>query len=113
MLTPDDTQNIKAQLREIYGPLKAPRPKREQFVYFIECAGLIKIGVSVNPETRLASIQTANGHTARLLATVPGGTRLERQLHEKFKASRVGGEWFKPTNEIREYLREISPEQTA
>ena len=39
-----------------------------------------------------------------LLATRPGGAKLERKLHRRFAAARSHGEWFRPTRELLAYI---------
>lgn len=50
----------------------------ETFVYFTECADSIKIGYSREPEQRAKALRGS------LLATAPGGRRLESLLHKRF-----------------------------
>jgi hypothetical protein len=66
-------------------------------VYFIEeeGTGLIKIGHSNDTMARLASLQTGNPRKLTLLREIEGkGEDLERELHERYKANRLNGEWF-------------------
>lgn len=67
------------------------------FVYVIhdEKADLCKIGFSKDPLRRLKNLQTGHASTLRLLACFNGGSRLEDQLHAKFNAQRVRGEWYR------------------
>ncbi len=73
------------------------------WVYFIEAigAGVIKIGISQNPEARLRSLQTASPTPLRLIVAVYGTANLERRLHRKFSPMRRNGEWFADCQEIR------------
>ncbi|MBU1319051.1 MAG: GIY-YIG nuclease family protein [candidate division Zixibacteria bacterium] len=64
-----------------------------QLVYFIESNGKIKIGVSTFPEARLKQLKTGNPD-AVLLASVPGGRFLEKELHIRHEIDRCSGEWF-------------------
>ena len=83
-------------------------------VYFIvdEQRQVVKIGMSQNPENRLKELQTGNPHPLTLAAIVPGGYVLERQLHERFAAHRLSGEWFQLTREIRGQIESLKA-QTA
>jgi hypothetical protein len=68
-------------------------------VYFIQHGegGDIKIGhTSRDPYGRMAALQTGTPLVLTLLATVPGGSKEEGELHEKFTALKVRGEWFRP-----------------
>ncbi|MFJ6775736.1 GIY-YIG nuclease family protein [Kitasatospora sp. NPDC091257] len=66
------------------------------FVYVVgsPVARPVKIGRSVDPPSRLASLQAGSPVELRLLATFPGGPRLEKYLHVRFADQRVHGEWF-------------------
>lgn len=73
-------------------------------VYFAQAGDRIKIGWSRNVATRIATLQTANADPLHLLATVPGARSLERQLHERFAAARLSGEWFEATPDLLAYI---------
>jgi hypothetical protein len=70
--------------------VEALKDSGEPSVYFAERDGLIKIGVSIHPRSRVA------GQAAALLATLPGDARTETALHLAFADLRVEGEWFRP-----------------
>lgn len=76
------------------------------FVYFIqgESGGAIKIGYTQDVKARLKSLQTGHPDVLVLLACFPGNQSDERDLHEKFDAFRLRGEWFKPSEFV---LREV------
>lgn len=73
-------------------------------VYFAQVGDRIKIRWSRNVATRVATLQTANADPIHLLATIPGARSLERQLHERFAAARVSGEWFEATPDLLAYI---------
>ena len=54
-------------------------------VYFIRHDGHIKIGKSVDPWKRLASLQTAHHDTLEMVAIMPGSEDLEAGLHPAFR----------------------------
>lgn len=66
-------------------------------IYFIQNAeaNVVKIGVSVDPEQRLASLQTAHHSPLKLLGSIPGGFSEESELHRRFASFRLHGEWFR------------------
>ncbi len=70
----------------------------------------IKIGVSNNVESRKKQIEyKLNCSLKTLFIEYNGGYERERELHEKFKKYRIydkeiGREWFKPSDEIFEYI---------
>jgi hypothetical protein len=57
--------------------------------------GLIKIGTSTAHKTRFSDLRREHGQL-RLLLAYPGGRRDEADLHVRFAALRVEGEWFRP-----------------
>lgn len=76
-------------------------------VYFIQAgaSGPIKIGVSVDPISRMAQMQTGMPETLRLLAFIAGTRDDERKLHIKLAAHRIRGEWFHPHQDVLGALR--------
>jgi hypothetical protein len=77
------------------------------FVYFMRLEsplGEIKIGVSSDVEARRASLQSNNPYPIIILATRPGGVREEYAVQRKFLHLRLRGEWFKPDEELLEYI---------
>lgn len=74
-----------------------------RFVYFIQAisGGPIKIGVGRDPASRLLALQPGNPEQLRIIGVIRGGGFVrERDLHVRFRASRMYGEWFKPTPEL-------------
>jgi T5orf172 domain len=69
------------------------------FVYFAKKRGLIKIGFSSDPRTRLRAL----GRT-RFLGCMLGGRELEKKLHAMFAKQRVHGEWFKAESTLKDYI---------
>jgi hypothetical protein len=65
-------------------------------VYFIHNrrANAIKIGVSNDPIGRMVFLQTGCPDRLEMACTVPGGTLEEAELHRRFAADRISGEWF-------------------
>ena len=66
-------------------------------VYVIEGApGHIKIGISHDPFSRLATLQTASPFPLRLAFSVatPSALNVEREAHAILAAHRAEGEWF-------------------
>lgn len=73
--------------------IEARRPRDGQI------GDLIKIGISSDPDGRLASLQTGNPHPLRLEGVVWLGSReeaaqIEAALHARFAEHRRTGEWF-------------------
>lgn len=77
------------------------------FVYFIGARSLarVKIGQTQgSPHERMRALQTGSPERLEVLAMVHGGPSLEAELHERFAASRVHGEWFDRTPELDAFL---------
>ncbi len=76
-------------------------------IYFIQCQSTnnVKIGYTGgDPEKRKAELQTGSAAGLNLLFTMPGEMSDEKKLHERFAASRVHGEWFRPTHEVLAFV---------
>lgn len=78
-------------------------------VYFIQSGdgGPIKIGYSTNVAVRLADLQTASPHDLTLLASLPGGPKLEKVIHRGFDEHRIKGEWFRPAEDLLTFIEEV------
>lgn len=81
-----------------YAPWKAD----PSWVYFMRHDQIIKIGYSKNPRKRAAALASAE-----ILATEPGGVERESELHSRFRAHRLHGEWFTPAPELLDYIDEL------
>lgn len=82
------------------------RPGR---VYFMQNGRrrVVKIGYSGDHIERLGSLQAASPDRLRLIATIPGSPAVEAELHKRFRAYRVTGEWFRLEGELAEYVAGI------
>ena len=70
-------------------------PPEPDHLYVIQSEdGPIKIGRSVNPKARVASLQTASPSRLRLVRLYPSEGHRERSLHRTFSPLHVRGEWF-------------------
>lgn len=81
-------------------------------VYFLRAGkrGPVKVGTTLGSSAkyRMAELQTGNAETLYLLGVVPGGVELEREIHARLADHRMRGEWFKPTAEVMEVLKEYA-----
>lgn len=91
--------------------LKAQRTKPQQVYYISDNNGLIKIGISTNVNKRLAALQTGHGHTLALVASHPGTTTDEAELHQRFTHLRERGEWFRAGDDLLDHLASLAPTQ--
>lgn len=104
-MSPEERARVDAALEAWFNndvpPPATPEPIypdewRGHWIYLIASpADLIKVGISRNPDARLASIQSGHHDNLRLLATVAGLAEDEGSLHCKLASYRVRGEWFR------------------
>ena len=66
------------------------------YIYFIQHgdSGPVKIGLSKTPTERVKKLQTGNPRELILRHVIPGDRGVENDLHERFKAALIRGEWF-------------------
>jgi hypothetical protein len=76
----------------------------EPVIYFVECAGFIKIGWSTNWRSRLNNIQISNPLPIKVLLVIGRPEIFEKTMHRQFSKFRYRGEWFRDCQEIREYI---------
>lgn len=79
----------------------------EYTIYFLRNPenGLIKIGRTTNLKKRIRQIELMENTALILLRTMTGEKELEIALHRKFQEMRVSGEWFKPGEELLNFIR--------
>src|SRR5260370_41757231 len=87
------------------------------YVYFIqgEQTRLIKIGISRNPVKRLEDHQTGSPDKLILLGSVLNYSLLnvesfpspERNLHKQFAEERTHGEWFRPSDRLLAFIKNL------
>jgi hypothetical protein len=69
-----------------------------EYCYLIRCetSGNLKIGKAIDAQRRLADLQRGSGTRLTLLAALKtaSGYTLEAEMHERFAAHRLHGEWF-------------------
>ena len=80
----------------------------DQLVYFVGRGNAVKIGIAVNPKDRIRTLQIASPARLKLLATQEGGRKMELQLHDRFKSDHVMGEWFKMSDELKQYINSLA-----
>jgi hypothetical protein len=80
-------------------------------LYFIEteCAERhIKIGIAADAQRRLVKLQMCCPYRLRLLAVIPGKASMEKELHQRFIADRLHGEWFRKSDALLSLIAELS-----
>lgn len=96
-------------------PVDAPATPVEQLaqlpvrVYFIQAVsgGPIKIGMSQNPERRLADLQVGSPVMLRIIGAAAGGQSREAALHRRLAKYRLHGEWFADAPEVLAAIAEV------
>lgn len=65
-------------------------------VYFVQAGkdGPVKIGYAGNVKSRLEQLQCHNAEKLRVLSVIRGSKAVETDLHRKFHAYHIRGEWF-------------------
>ncbi len=74
------------------------------YVYFIYCAGRIKIGRAEDVSRRLSQIATGSPFKPALLLSASAPRSAEKELHARFAEDRIHREWFKLSDHLRRYL---------
>lgn len=69
-------------------------PEDLRKVYLISNGRHTKIGVSVDPPTRLEMLQVGSSAGLTLLHSWPGSFDQEAELHRRYSDKRVRGEWY-------------------
>ncbi len=93
-------------------PLKV---KTSGWVYFVQWASMpwtVKIGFTTSPRERFASFLTCSSDTLVVLKIFEAPPEVEKDLHERFDASRDRREWFRLSPMLKKYLQEEAPCQT-
>jgi len=76
--------------------------------------GIVKIGVSVDPQNRLSGIQTGNPYSVNILATACDidASKVEKRLHSKYDEYSMEGEWFDlPKDELVQLITDVKYEE--
>ena len=76
---------------------------RTKHVYFVRYRDRVKIGYSIEPQTRIKA------HPCdEILAIVPGDHKDEQRYHKQFAHLRENGEWFRAEPELLEYAHNLA-----
>ena len=88
---------------------KAQKRGKQGFVYLIVEKGCRygKIGYSVNPQKRIAEVQTGNPRPLKLFGTIPGTEETERALHAKYIKDNALQEWFKLSDQLKKEFTNV------
>jgi len=88
-------------------PKPAGGDKRQVWVYFVRCGNQVKIGKTVDVDSRLASLQTGTSAPLKLIMRLASGPKFERFLHKKFAEHRIRGEWFHIRGDLAEFIEKV------
>lgn len=103
-----DLAVAKSMLRRIGD--KRPTKRLGEFIYFFQIDTpdkFIKIGFATNVAIRLSNVRVSSPYPIEVLAVIPGSEIFEAEIHQKFAAQRVQGEWFRPTPEILAFIETL------
>lgn len=76
-------------------------------IYFVECAGAIKVGFSANLEKRLLNLTTGAPAKLTLLGSIDGPQTLESAIHAHLDIFRTTGEWFMDCDAVRNTINDL------
>lgn len=76
------------------------------FIYFLRAGEFVKIGQSVRWKVRLDQMQTGSPYTIIPLLVLIDDPKLEKKLHNRFRASHFRGEWFHISPAIAAFIKE-------
>ena len=82
-------------------------------VYVIGFADYVKIGWSADVAARLFDIQKHAPEKLVLYSLIAASEKTERELHRRFKGTRLHGEWFALTHSLREWVEDGCPMDDA
>jgi hypothetical protein len=92
---------------------REPRARRQparrlEQIYIIGFDGddRVKIGITGDLKARLRSFATGNPSEIKVHVAFSGNVRDERELHRRFAADRLKGEWFRLSTAITEFIIE-------
>lgn len=96
-------ERLSSDRRRKRPPLPHPR-----YVYVMRRAdGLLKIGCSRNPDSRLTEVANLIGQPVTLVGMVPGGYDIEKAAHVVLAAYQRSGEWFTDCAPVRDHCLTI------
>lgn len=106
----EENTEVTNDIRDFRNVLRLKDPDAHwRQVYFLYCAGFVKIGVAGNIIRRMTNLQIGSPWKSQIILLIPGGRQTEAFLHFAFEEHNVGGEWFRLAPPIREAIRELAP----
>ncbi len=95
-------------------PPKRPRAK-SGFVYVIGMEGdnsAVKIGFATKVDDRRSTLQTSSHRELKVILSIKGTRDREKDLHQRFAADHIRGEWFRRTEAIEKFITKYSANVT-
>ena len=85
------------------------------YVYFIQTSisGCVKIGCAWNVAYRLSSLRVGNHEALELVGWIVGNRHLERAIQKQFEADRIRAEWFRPSDELINFIKGLPQARKA
>jgi len=83
--------------------------EHKKVVYFVQSrlGGPIKIGLTTEPKQRLKQLQNGSPIPLQILGALRGDAKVEAAIHERFRKLRLHDEWFEPSMELVEFIRQF------
>lgn len=80
-----------------------------KIVYFVQSrlGGPIKIGLTTQLNQRLKQLQNESPIPLDIVGALHGDEQVESAIHERFRKLQLHGEWFEPSKELVEFIREF------
>lgn len=104
---PEFYEDIREQVDILRSNRDARGRRRAGIAYFVQNGNrAIKIGSTIDLKTRLSTLQNACSEKLVVLGVIDGGEETERRLHKKFAHLRLIGEWFTPSPELTDFIKE-------
>lgn len=98
---------MRSQVEKLKHP-DAPEALR-CFVYFVGTDEIVKIGRTCTPSTRFLDLKAGSPVELRLFGLMLSLDKPdEAELHRRFASTRVRGEWFRWTDELREFIASVN-----
>lgn len=77
-------------------------------IYFVGTkTRCVKIGFTDCIRHRLGELQVGNHEKLHLIAWIDGDRELEAEMHERFRAYQIRGEWFRLEGGLREFVKQL------
>jgi hypothetical protein len=75
-------------------------------IYFVSAPGRIKIGYTLNPDTRLMKLRNDDMEELEIIAIRDGTRKIEKKLHGMVAEHCVKGEWFRDCTAVRTVIED-------